>query len=191
MSVSTSPAVPQGRPWLVRANTTYHELGLKVFGTVVFVHWVEHLFQAAQIWLLGWPRPQAGGALGLAQPWLVRSELLHYAFALVMIAGFGVFLQGFTGRARTWWIVALVVQFWHHIEHLFLLAQAQTGTMFLGRPVPTSFLQVWVPRVELHLLYNGLVTLPMLVALYLHLRPRREADRSEGCSCARAAAGAA
>lgn len=183
MSVQVADGV-EHRGLLAQANSTHHELGLKIFGTVVFVHWVEHIFQAVQIWALGWPRPDAGGALGLAQPGLVRSEVLHYAFALFMIAGFFMFLKGFTGRSRAWWVAALVLQFWHHIEHAFLLAQVQSGYLLLGRDVPTSFLQVWVPRVELHLVYNALVTVPMLVAIYLHLHPRSEADRSVACSCA-------
>lgn len=176
----------QARPdWLWRANTAYHEIGLKIYAVIVLAHWVEHLFQAVQIWVFGWPRPEAGGALGLAQPWLVTSEWLHYGFALLMIAAFFVFLRGFTGAARTWWIAALVLQFWHHLEHAFLVLQAQSGQLFLGRAVPTSLLQVWIPRAELHLAYNLLVTVPMLVAVYLHMRPRRETERSLACSCAR------
>lgn len=185
MSVQVADGVAD-RGLLAQAYTTHHELGLKVFGTVVFVHWVEHIFQVVQIWALGWPRPDAGGAFGLAQPWLVRSELLHYLFALFMIAGFFLFLRGFTGASRGWWMTALVLQFWHHIEHVVLLAQAQSGYLLFGSDVPTSLLQLWVPRAELHLAYNVLVTVPMLVAIYLHLHPRREADRSVACSCARA-----
>lgn len=184
MSVQVSGVGP-GPGWLLRANTTYHEIGLKVFAAIVLAHWVEHLFQAVQIWVLGWPRAEAGGALGLSQPWLVTSEWLHYAFALLMIASFFLLLRGFAGASRNWWVAALVVQFWHHVEHAFLVLQAQSGYFFLARPIPTSFLQVWVPRAELHLVYNGLVTVPMLVAVYLHMRPPREVERAPACSCGR------
>ena len=71
-------------------------------------HWGEHLVQAYQIWVMGWPRPKANGILGLWYPWLIKSEVLHYGYALVMLIGIWVLRKGFTGRSRTWWTVALV-----------------------------------------------------------------------------------
>jgi hypothetical protein len=41
---------------------------------VVALHFSEHLVQIWQLWVLGWPRPQCMGLLGLAYPWLMRSE---------------------------------------------------------------------------------------------------------------------
>ena len=79
--------------------------------------------------------------------------------------------------------MALVIQFWHHIEHLLLLLQAQTGTFFFGRSVPTSVLQLVFPRVELHLFYNSVVFAPMVVAMVLHLRPRPSEVEQMFCSC--------
>jgi hypothetical protein len=38
--------------------------------------------------------------------------------------------------------------------------------------------------VELHLLYNGLVFLPMMIAMYYHLFPSPEDSRHMACSCA-------
>jgi hypothetical protein len=146
-------------------------LALNVFMFVVLAHWAEHLVQAYQIWVLGRPRPQARGVLGQVFPWLVSSEWLHYGYALVMLVGLILLRPGFTGQARTWWTVALVIQFWHHIEHLLLLIQAQTHTFFFGGTVPTSVAQTVFPRVELHLFYNSIVFIPMVVALYLQLRP--------------------
>jgi hypothetical protein len=78
----------------------------------------------------------------------------------------------------------LAIQFWHHIEHLLLLIQAQTGTFFFGRTVPTSVAQVFFPRVELHLFYNSIVFIPMVVAVYLHLRPNARELRAASCGCA-------
>ena len=52
---------------------------------IVLGHWAEHLLQAFQIYVLGWPVPQALGALGYFYPYLVRSEMLHYGYALVML----------------------------------------------------------------------------------------------------------
>jgi hypothetical protein len=166
-------------------NTKYHKAALYVFGFVVIAHWVEHLAQAYQIYVLGWARPKAGGALGLAFPALVKSEWLHYGFAIFMLVAFVVLRHGFTGRSRTWWNVAMWIQVWHHFEHLLLLLQAMTGSNLLGKPVPTSIAQLAFPRVELHLFYNAIVFVPMVVAMIQHMRPRPAERAQMQCSCAR------
>ncbi|MET8260591.1 hypothetical protein [Micromonospora sp. NPDC005205] len=165
-------------------NGAHHRTALNLFMVVVLAHWAEHLTQAFQIWALGWPVPQARGVLGLYFPWLVTSEWLHYAYALVMLVGLWLLRGGFVGRSRTWWMIAFGIQFWHHIEHLMLFVQAQTGTFFFGRSVPTSMLQLVLPRVELHLFYNTVVFLPMVIAIILHLRPNRAESALMACNCA-------
>jgi hypothetical protein len=177
-------AAPQRTGWLDTLNGSRHRTALNLFMVVVIAHWAEHIAQAVQIWVLGWSAPQARGVLGVPFPWLVTSEFLHYGYAVVMLVALWLLRRGFVGRGRTWWMIAFGIQFWHHIEHLLLLVQAQTGVFLLGRPVPTSILQLVWPRVELHLFYNTVVFLPMVVAMYYHLRPSRaEADRMT-CSCA-------
>ncbi|MET7459378.1 hypothetical protein [Nonomuraea sp. NPDC005501] len=169
-------------------NERHHKAALGVFLVIVLAHWAEHIVQAIQIYALGWPVPEARGVLGLPFPWLVTSEWMHYGYALVMLVGLILLRPGFTGRSRTWWTIALAIQFWHHIEHLLLLLQAITGTHLAGRPVPTSIIQLVIPRVELHLFYNAVVFVPMVVAMLLHRRPR-EAERSVmRCGCALGAA---
>ncbi|MGW7482213.1 hypothetical protein ACWGH8_26900 [Nonomuraea muscovyensis] len=165
-------------------NERHHRAALGLFLVVVIAHWAEHVMQAIQIYALGWPIPEARGVLGLAFPWLVTSEWMHYGYALVMLAGLIMLRAGFTGRSRTWWNIALGLQFWHHVEHLLLLLQALSGTNLAGRPVPTSVVQLLIPRVELHLFYNAVVFAPMVVAMLLHRRPR-EAERAVmRCDCA-------
>jgi hypothetical protein len=164
-------------------NGAHHRAALNVFLVIVIAHWAEHIAQAFQIWVLGWPVPQSRGVLGLAFPWLVKSEWLHYGYALVMLVALWLLRPGFVGRARTWWTIALAFQFWHHIEHLLLFVQAQTGHFFFGAAVPTSVLQLVFPRVELHLFYNTVVFVPMVVAMYLHLRPSRAELAHMTCSC--------
>jgi hypothetical protein len=166
-------------------NGRFHRIALNVFMAIVLAHWAEHLVQAYQVWVLDRPRPAARGVLGQIFPWLVTSEWLHYGYAIVMLVGLFLLRPGFVGRARTWWTVALVIQFWHHIEHLLLLIQAQTHTFFFGSTVPTSVAQLIVPRVELHLFYNSIVFIPMVVAVYLHLRPNERELRATSCSCVR------
>ena len=156
--------LPQGRmPASTRSSIhagTSAPSGLHV---IVLAHWGEHLVQAYQIYVMGWPRPKANGILGLWYPWLIKSETLHYGYALVMLIGLWVLRKGFTGGSRTWWTVALVIQFWHHIEHFLLIWQATTHHNFWGKPVPFSVLQLVFPRVELHLFYNSIVFIPMVI----------------------------
>ena len=172
------------RPWLTELNTTGHRTGLAVFLVIVLAHWAEHVVQAIQIWVLGWPVPDSRGVLGARFPWLVTSEALHYGYALVMLVGLVILRPGFTGAARTWWTAALVIQVWHHLEHLLLLGQAVLDRNLAGKPVPTSVLQLAAPRVELHLFYNAVVFVPMVVAMVLHRRPA-PLDESLACNCAR------
>jgi hypothetical protein len=187
---SRAPASPVARhPSLfVQLNTRWHRTGLLVFGLVVLGHWAEHVAQAVQIWVLHYPKPAAHGLIGAEWPWLVTSEWLHYGFALVMLVGLAVLYKGFTGRAKVFWTIALAIQVWHFFEHQILLWQAVTHDYWFGGKVPTSVLQaVWpMDRPEIHLFYNTLVTIPMVVALYFHTRPpAHENHLLSTCSCKR------
>jgi len=168
--------------FLEKLNGPWHERALYVYLTIVVLHWIEHLFQAAQIWLLGMPRAQALGALGYVFPWLVKSETLHFTYALLMFIGLVILRSGFHGRARTWWTISLVIQTWHLFEHSLLQYQAIVGRNFFGSPVPTSIGQQFVPRVELHLFYNLLVFVPMVIAMWQHTRPDQKTVNA--CTCA-------
>jgi len=173
------------QPFLQRLNTQWHERALQGFMVVVLAHWAEHLLQAFQIYGLGWPVPQARGALGYFFPYLVTSEMLHYGYALVMLTGLWMLRSGFTGALdRKWWTIALSIQFFHHIEHFLLQGQYLLGQNLFGKPVPTSIVQLWVPRVELHLFYNTIVFIPMMIAMYYHMFPPPAAARQQQCSCA-------
>lgn len=165
-------------------NGSGHELALRLFMVIVLGHWAEHLLQATQIYVLGWPVPEARGLLGYFYPWLVKTEALHYAYALVMLVGLWMLRPGFTGTLdRRWWTIALCLQFWHHIEHALLQGQYLFGHNLFGRPVPTSIAQLWFPRVELHLFYNTVVFIPMVIGMYYHLLPDAE-RRTVSCTCA-------
>ena len=183
--MAMAATAPASGGFINALNTRYHRIALNGFMVVVLAHWAEHIAQAYQIWVLNWPRPKAKGVLGMIWPWLVTSEWLHYGYALVMLVALFALRRGFTGRAKTWWTIALVIQFWHHIEHLLLLIQAQSGHDFFGKKVPTSVLQLFFPRVELHLFYNSIVFIPMIIAVYFHLRPNRREQEAMACSCAK------
>lgn len=178
-------AVGTSGSFIERLNSEKHEIALRSFMVIVLAHWAEHFLQTFQIYVLGWPVPEARGALGLFFPWLVTSEVMHYGYALVMLVALWLLRSGFTGTVeRRWWTAALVIQFIHHVEHALLQTQALTGVYLFGRPVPTSIAQLWVPRVELHLFYNTIVFVPMIVAMYYHLFPPETEPVRPQCSCA-------
>ncbi len=169
-----------------RLNGPLHEKALWTYGVIVVAHWLEHLVQAYQIYFLHWARPDSRGVLGLWFPILVSSEILHWSYAVVMLIGLVLLRPGFLGRARTWWNIALGIQAWHFFEHSLLQWQGITKSFFFGSPVATSILQIWVPRVELHLVYNALVTIPMIIGLYYHMYPPKNAPQHAfDCTCAR------
>ncbi|MET8660010.1 hypothetical protein [Streptomyces griseus] len=184
MAISTGAPPRTLRGGLDSLNSRHHQLGLRLFLFIVIAHWAEHLVQAYQIYVMGWPIPEARGVLGMPFPWLVTSEWMHYGYALVMMAGLFLLRSGFTGRSRIWWNVSLGIQVWHHLEHLLLLLQVLAGANLLGKAAPTSLIQLLVPRVELHLFYNTLVTVPMVVAMYLHTRANRPDNAAARCACA-------
>lgn len=166
-----------------KLNSRWHERALQVFMVIVLGHWGEHLFQAYQIYVMGWPRPKALGMLGLVYPWLMQTESLHYGYALVMLIGIWVLRKGFTGISYKWWTVALVIQFWHHIEHALLFGQAIAQHNLFHSPVPVSILQLVVPRVELHLFYNSVVFIPMVIGMYYHMFPPKGETKRAVCTC--------
>ena len=177
-------AVGTSGSFMQRLNGEWHEVAMRSFMVIVLGHWMEHFLQTFQIYVLGWPVPQARGMLGLAFPALVSSEILHYGYALVMLVGLWALRSGFTGtQERWWWTLALGIQFFHHIEHALLQTQVLVGQNLFGRPVPVSIAQLWVPRVELHLFYNTVVFIPMIIAMYCHMFPPSP-DAAQQCTCA-------
>lgn len=166
-----------------KLNGSGHEVALWTYTAIVLAHWMEHFVQAIQIYALGWNIPDARGVLGLWFPALVTSEALHYVYALVMLIAFWVLRKGFVGRSYTWWMIAFWIQFWHHIEHGLLQGQALLGQNLFDSPVPLSVAQLIIPRVELHLLYNTIVTVPMVVAMFYHMFPTPGEEAHMRCGC--------
>ncbi|MGA7729715.1 MAG: hypothetical protein WCD37_00435 [Chloroflexia bacterium] len=164
-------------------NGRYHRRALLIFMVLVLAHWVEHLVQAFQVYVLGLDRPHAGGALGFLVPWLVSSEVLHYGYALAMLVGLFLLRPAFLGTSLVWWTIALVIQFWHHFEHLLLFGQAIFHANLFGKAVPTSIIQLFIPRMELHLFYNAVVFIPMIIAMFYHTRPSKNESQVPTCTC--------
>lgn len=164
--------------WLELFNGSWHKRALLVYMIVVFGHWVEHILQAYQVFILHWAPADAGGLLGFWYPWLAQSEVLHFVYNFSLLAGLFLLRPAFQGRARTWWTVAALVQGWHFFEHLLLQAQWLTGIYLFEASQQTGILQLWIPRVELHFLYNTLVFLPMLLGLFFYTRERKRENAS-------------
>ena len=173
-------------PWVDWMNGPAHEKALWLYMVIVLAHWAEHVLQAYQIFVLHWPRPASLGAIGLIFPWLVTTEILHFGYAVFMLAGLFLLRPAFLGTARVWWDISLGIQIWHFIEHALLQGQALAGHNLFGSPVPISIVQLWIARPELHLLYNGAVFIPMVAAMLYHKYPPAK-DRMTShpaCTCA-------
>ena len=170
----------RGYPGLL--NDSWKTPALVFFLVINLAHVTEHILQAIQIFVLGWPRSQALGALGIMWPWLVRSEWLHYWYALVILVGLIALRPVLIGPARNWWDVAVVIQIWHHFEHALLLGQVLAGHNLFGAAVPTSVLQLFFPRVELHLAYNAAVSVPLGAAMSFHFHRLRPGSHEEEIS---------
>jgi len=67
---------------------------------------------------------------------------------------------------------------------LLLIGQATFHHNLFGSPVPASILQLVVPRVELHLFYNTVVFIPMIIGMYYHLFPAQQDAERALCTCA-------
>ena len=190
MAQQLTPSLPASqaacsRGFLEKLNNEWHKIALRIFAAIVLAHWAEHLVQATQIYVLGWAVPDSRGVLGQFFPWVVKSELLHYGYAITMLVGLWILRSGFVGRSYKWWMISFWIQFWHHFEHALLQGQAIVGQNLFDKPVPVSLVQLWIPRVELHLFYNTVVFIPMVIGMYYHLFPPmgEEAHRG-GCACA-------
>ena len=139
---------------------------------IVLAHWGEHLLQAFQIYGLGWPRAGSARRARHFFPVLVTSEMLHYGYALVMLVGLWVLRRASPastiaggGRSRSASSSSTTS------STRCCRTQALVGHNLFDRPVPTSLVQLWVPRVELHLFYNTIVFIPMVVARCRRLKP--------------------
>ncbi|HEV3039495.1 MAG TPA: hypothetical protein VHA33_17095 [Candidatus Angelobacter sp.] len=184
VSATTMSATISRQSLHEKINTRWHRPALWIFMIVVLAHWAEHLAQGWQVYVLGWPRHHAGGMLGMLYPWLMTTELLHYGYALIMLIGIWVLRKGFAGRSATWWTIALIIQFWHHFEHLLLIGQATFHHNLFGSPVPTSIVQLIISRIELHLFYNTIVFIPMVIGMYYHMFPAKGERHHASCNCA-------
>ena len=159
------------RSWKERISGPLHLRALSLFMLIVAGHWVEHLTQIYQIYILGWLPKEAGGVLGLWFPTLNSSEVLHFTYNLLLLGVILLLRPGFSGRSRKWWNGALIAQIWHFFEHVLLQVQWLTGVYLFGAAQQISIGQLWFPRPELHFVYNLIVFVPLVIAMIHHFNP--------------------
>lgn len=129
---------------------------MRLFLVIVWLHFAEHIAQLFQLYVLGWARINSMGLIGLWQPTLMRSEWLHYLYALIMLIGLYYYRAYVKNR---WWTTTIYLQQFHHFEHFLLLLQATLGMK------ATGIGGLWFPRIELHFFYNLVVMIPMVLSL--------------------------
>ena len=151
-------------------NGYWHPKALIGYLGIVIGHVSEHIVQLYQYLRLGWSAREAGGILGYFYPDLATTEVLHTAYNSLQLTGLILLAYGFRGRgvARTWWTIALVMQTWHWLEHVFLQLQYLSGWYLFNAVKQRSLLELFFPRLELHFVYNLLVLVPTLIAVGLY-----------------------
>jgi hypothetical protein len=170
----------ESTPGWMRRIQEHHEIALWLYMVIVFGHWVEHVAQVYQVYIMGWLPKEAGGALGLWFPKLAEAEVLHFTYNLFLLTGIILLRSGFRNRARTFWNLALIAQGWHFFEHTLLQIQWLTGYYLFGASEQIGIGQLWLPRVELHFLYNLIVFIPMVIGMVYYLYPSEDKEASTG-----------
>lgn len=131
-------------------------------------HFIEHLAQMIQMYVLGMPAMQAHGLIGT-----LDIEWVHFIWnSWVLI--YGIFLL-YYGRKNPWLWALLVLALWHEAEHIYIIdcylktgmagnpgLLARGGALWGGLPII---------RPNLHFLYT-LIEESLLILGYLWARRR-------------------
>lgn len=149
-----------GRPGILGAlqgprSVGYFLVFLGVALVIQGAHALEHIVQGLQVFVLGVPRPQAGGILGSAIdfPWVHFTYNFFYFIALAWATAWAFGLGGFR-RFDRWamWvlIIAAGIQTYHAGEHIVQITQEAA----VGTPRPPGFIGLFQDNVIVHLLLN-------------------------------------
>jgi hypothetical protein len=171
------------RHW--RINGEWHRWALLVAFAPILFHMFEHVLQVTQVYVLNVDRADALGLLGIWLPRLMRAEVVHFGFSVYTLLAILLLGGAIVGRARWFGVIALSVQSWHLFEHTLLLTQRSIDNFFLGTAGPSSLVELLIPRVELHFVYNATVFTGILVAMLLHAYPPRGETARPRCGCVR------
>ena len=163
-----SPRRPAGSLFTVAD----HNRLLAMYMFIVLFHFIEHVLQIIQFFFLDYSRAEAGGLLGEQFPGLLTNETLHFSYNFILFLGLVMLYRGMSSSAQLWWLVALMLQGWHLFEHTILQFQWLTGWYWFGADRQTSVLENFIPRIELHFMYNTIVTIPIVIAVLIHIYQR-------------------
>jgi hypothetical protein len=166
-------------------NGPWHGRALLILFAPILFHMFEHAFQAVQVFVLHVDRADALGLIGMWMPELIRGEMLHFSIAAYTLAVICFTGGPAVGMSRKFGLIAVAVQSWHLFEHSLLIFQRATDHFFFGASEPTSLVQLLIPRVELHFMYNSVVFSAIVIALLLHAYPPRGEGGRSRCGCAR------
>lgn len=125
-------------------------------------HVMEHVVQVAQLRVLGLSGHHAHGIFGA-----LDIEWVHFTWNAWVLAAVVVLLIGRPGNRWLW--VAAPLAAWHLLEHTFLIVtylvtgvEGTPGLLAMGGLLGNG---LPVARAELHLFYNVLETIPLLMGL--------------------------
>ena len=152
--------------WLARR----HDAWLALFYVLVVSqggHLLEHVVQVAQVHVLGMAPPDANGVFTA-----LDAEWVHFLWNTWVLAATVPLVLRY--RDNSWLRLAAVAAVWHELEHAYLIVgHVMNGTVgdpgllagggALGGGVP-------VTRIDLHVAYNVIETLPIVVAFGVTLR---------------------
>ena len=74
-----------------KLNGQWHKPAMQVFMIIIITHLLEHVFQAYQVYGLGWPRKEALGVLGLAYPWFGPFRMVALRACTLHAVGYSCF----------------------------------------------------------------------------------------------------
>ncbi len=159
-------------PLLMRETSwTYRHYGwLALFYVLVLTqsgHVIEHVAQIVQIHILGLPLKEARGIFGA-----LDIEWVHFIWNSWVLIAVVLLLTRF--RDNRWLWATLVLAGWHELEHVVIMYRYLT-TGVAGTPGLLSHggaIAGGTPliRPDLHMLYNVIETVPLVVAFFVELR---------------------
>lgn len=118
------------------------------FIVLLFMHFLEHVVQMSELYILHWSRSNCLGLVGLVFPELVHNEILHWTQAVLTFFGF-LYLYRLP--------VTTTLSLLHLLEHQILLTQ------YIMDYPRCSIGQIFFPRIELHFTYNLVIMVSFLI----------------------------
>ncbi len=125
-------------------------------------HVLEHVVQVVQLRVLHEPKEHAHGIFGA-----LDVEWVHFVWNSWILLAIVVLLIGRPGNR--WLLIAAPLAAWHLAEHVVLIAtylatgvEGSPGLLAMGGLIGNG---LPIPRPELHLLYNVMETIPLIIGL--------------------------